>query len=165
MAPRSLSPSLHGSGVPESTPTLFLVFLSDPDPVSKFSEKPDPESLLIFGNNRSLHGHFLGKTLVNFGWIDVDGSWHLNRSRILLFEKFPDLGPPQIQTFWNRSGVGVWKSYSGHFRSRHQIWVESHFSDSDSTPASGFKTTAHALTPKNFETSTSTSVNTAKTFK
>jgi len=35
------------SGVPESIPAGFCVFLSDPDPESKISEKPDPESLSI----------------------------------------------------------------------------------------------------------------------
>jgi len=51
----------HGSGVPESTPAGFYVFLSDPDPESKFRENPDPESLFNFNSSRSLHGHFLSK--------------------------------------------------------------------------------------------------------
>jgi len=53
-----------GSGVPESTPVGFCVFLSDPDPdpESKIWEKadPDPESLFNFSSSRSLCGG-LGK--------------------------------------------------------------------------------------------------------
>jgi len=64
------------SGLPESTPAGFCVFLSD----------PDPESHYHFGNSRSLCGHFLGKTWVNYGWVD-DCSRGLNRSRILKFEE------------------------------------------------------------------------------
>jgi len=50
-----------GSGVPESTPAGFCVFLSDPEP--KIREKPDrdPESLFHFGNSRSLCGSFLSE--------------------------------------------------------------------------------------------------------
>jgi len=48
------------SGVPESTPAGFCVFLSDPDldPESKICEKPDPdaESIFHFGSSRSLCG-------------------------------------------------------------------------------------------------------------
>jgi len=47
----------------------------------------------------------------------------------------------------------------------YQRWAESHFSDSDSTPASGFKTPALTPTPKNFLTSTPTPVYTPKTSK
>jgi len=32
-----------GSGLPESTPARFCVFLSDPDPESKICEKPDQD--------------------------------------------------------------------------------------------------------------------------
>jgi len=71
---------------PESTPAGFCVFLSDPE--SKICEKPDPESLFHFGSSRSLRGHFLGKTWVNYGWID--GNRSLNRSRILKFEELLD---------------------------------------------------------------------------
>jgi len=49
------------------------------------------------------------KTWVSFGWID-DGDRSLNRSPILKFERLPD---PDSK-IWNRSGVGVWKSESGH---------------------------------------------------
>ena len=84
-----------GSGVPDSTPAGFCVFLSDPDPdpVSKICEKPDPdpESLFNFGS-RSRLGHFLVKTWVNYGWND-DCSRSLNRSRIVKFEKLPDPDP------------------------------------------------------------------------
>jgi len=59
----------HGSGGPESTPAGLCIFLSDPDPEleSKFCAKPDPdpESIEIFGSNRSLRGlhtcHVLSK--------------------------------------------------------------------------------------------------------
>jgi len=49
----------HGSKMPVSTPEGFCIFLSDSDPVpeSKICEKPNPESLLNFGSNRSLCGH------------------------------------------------------------------------------------------------------------
>jgi len=67
----------HVSGVSESTPAVFRVFLSD------------PESFFHFGSSRSLRGHFLRKKWINFGW--TDGSRSLNRSRIHKFEKFPDL--------------------------------------------------------------------------
>jgi len=58
-----------GSGVPESTPTGFLVFLSDPE--SKICEKPDPdpEPLFRFGSSRSLCGRFLSK---NMGKLRLD---------------------------------------------------------------------------------------------
>jgi len=67
---------------PEHTLAGLCVFLSDPE--SKIWEKPDPdpESLFNSGSSRSLRNHFLSN---NFDWID--GS----RSRILKFEKFPDL--------------------------------------------------------------------------
>jgi len=63
----------HGSGVLESTPAGSCVFLSDPDPYpeSKIFEKPEPESLFIFGSSRSLCGHFLSKHMSKFrldGW-------------------------------------------------------------------------------------------------
>jgi len=79
-----------GSGLPESTPAGFCVFLSDPDPdpESKICEKPDPdlESLFNISSCRSLCGHFLSKNMVNYGRID-DCSRSLNRSRILKFEE------------------------------------------------------------------------------
>jgi len=52
-----------GSGLPESTPAGFCVFLSDPE--SKICEKPDPDpvSLFHFGSSRSLCGHFLIKNM------------------------------------------------------------------------------------------------------
>ena len=37
----------HESGMPESTPAGFCVFISDSDPVSKIFEKPDPESPFV----------------------------------------------------------------------------------------------------------------------
>ena len=56
--------------MPESTPAGFCVFFSDadPDPESKFCEKPEPdqESLFSFGSNRSLCGHFLSKNMGKF---------------------------------------------------------------------------------------------------
>jgi len=97
------------TGVPESTPGGSGVFLSGPKPESKFFEKrdPDPESVFNFGNGSSLHGHFLNKK-IDFGWIHSSQS--LNRSRILKFKNFWT----RIQKLWNRSGVGVSKSDSGH---------------------------------------------------
>jgi len=83
-----------GSGVPESTPAGFYVFLSDPE--SKICEKPDPESLFNFGSSRSLCDHILSKNMDKFGLID-DCSRSLNRSRVLKFENFPD--PDQDQNF------------------------------------------------------------------
>jgi len=63
-----------GSGLPESTPAGFCVFLLDPnpDPESKICEKPDPEpeSLFHFGSSRSLCGHLLGK---NMDKLQLDG--------------------------------------------------------------------------------------------
>jgi len=47
----------------------------------------------------------------------------------------------------------------------YQRWAESPFSDSDSTPAPYFKTPAPVPTPKNFEASTPTPVNTPTTSK
>ena len=60
-----------GSGLPESTPARFCVFLSGPDSESKICEKPDPqiESLFHFGSCRTLCGHFLGKNRGKF-WLD-----------------------------------------------------------------------------------------------
>jgi len=54
-----------GSGLPESTPAGFCVFLSDPDadPESKICGKPDPESLFHFGSSRSLCRNFLGENM------------------------------------------------------------------------------------------------------
>jgi len=80
--------------VPESTPAGFCVFLSDPDPESKICDKrdPDPESLFNFGGSRSLCGHFLSKTWVNYDWID-ECSLSLNRSRILKLKKLADTDP------------------------------------------------------------------------
>jgi len=58
----------HGSGVPESTPAGYCVFLADPDPKLKICEKPDPdpESLFNFGGSRSLCGHFLSENMGKF---------------------------------------------------------------------------------------------------
>jgi len=55
-----------GSGVPESNPAGFCVFLSDPE--SNIWEKPDPdpESLFNFGSSRSLCGYFLSKNVGKF---------------------------------------------------------------------------------------------------
>jgi len=61
----------HGSGVPESTPAGFYVFLSDLDLEleSNIGEKPDPdlESLVIFDSSRGLRGlykcHFLSTNI------------------------------------------------------------------------------------------------------
>ena len=79
-----------GSGLPESTPAGFCVFLSDPE--SKIREKPDadPESLFNFGSSRSLCGHVLNKNMWNYSWID-DCSRSLNRNRILKIERFTTL--------------------------------------------------------------------------
>jgi len=80
-----------GSGVPESTPAGFCVFLSYPD--------PDPESK--FGKNPTrIRSHFSISAVagvcvviwVNYVWID-DCSRSLNRSRILKFETLPDPDP------------------------------------------------------------------------
>jgi len=61
-------------------------------PEWKIREKPDHQSLFIFGSSRSLYGlykcHRLSKILLNFGW--VSGCQSLNRSRILKFEKNSD---------------------------------------------------------------------------
>jgi len=66
----------------------ILRFFSDPDPdpESKICDKPDsdPESLFHIGSSRSLCGHFLAKTWVNYVWID-GCSRSLDRSRILNF--------------------------------------------------------------------------------
>jgi len=60
----------HGSGVPESTPARFCVFLShpDPDPESKICDysDPDPDSLFHFGSSKCLCGHFLSKNMGKF---------------------------------------------------------------------------------------------------
>ena len=55
----------HGSGVLESTPTGFCVFLSDPDPESKFCEKPDLDPEALRGS-RSLRGHSVRKNMGKF---------------------------------------------------------------------------------------------------
>jgi len=46
---------------PELNLAGFCVFLFDPNPESKFCEKPDPdlESLFHFGSSKSLRGIFL----------------------------------------------------------------------------------------------------------
>jgi len=58
----------HGSGVPESTPAGFCVFLSDPETESKILEKPDPdpEPLFSFGSSSSLRGHLLSENKRKF---------------------------------------------------------------------------------------------------
>jgi len=56
-----------GSGVPESTPAGFCVFLLEPE--SKICEKPDPDSLFNVGSSSSLCGHFLSK---NMGKLRLD---------------------------------------------------------------------------------------------
>jgi len=62
----------HQSGVPESTPTGFCVFLSEKE--SKLCEKLDPEPHFIFGSSRNLRGlstrHIFGKTILILGCID-----------------------------------------------------------------------------------------------
>jgi len=78
-----------GSGVLESTPAGFCVFLSQPDldPESKNGEKPEPEpeSLFHFGITVVCAVISLVKTWVNDSWIG-DCNQSLNRSRILKFE-------------------------------------------------------------------------------
>ena len=81
------------SGLPESTPAGFCVFLSDPDPYTKVKilgkTGPRPESLLISGVAGVCVAISEVKTWVTNGWIDYC-SRSLNRSRILKFEKLPD---------------------------------------------------------------------------
>jgi len=98
-----------GSGVPDSTPAGFCVFLSDqdPGPESNICEKPDPSAVAGV-----CVVNFLSKTWVDYGWIDdLAGVWtgvefsNLKNRRIRT----------RIQKFWNRSGFGVWESDSGHF--------------------------------------------------
>jgi len=113
--------SLH-IGVPESTPAGFCVFLSDPDPESKMCEETDleAESLFNFGSCRRLLDHFSSKNMgefavgsmvagvwTEFGFSNLKNFWSSNR----------------IKKFWNRSGVEVWKSDSGHL----WRWSESLF--------------------------------------
>jgi len=43
------------------------------------------------------------KTLGSFDWID--GSWSLDKSRLLKYEKF--VNPDLDSKIWNRSGAGV----------------------------------------------------------
>jgi len=52
-----------GSGLPESIPAGFSVFLSDLESKIWGKLEQDPESLLNFGSSRSLHGHFLSKNI------------------------------------------------------------------------------------------------------
>jgi len=75
------------------------VFLSDPYPESKFCYKQDldPESLLNFSSSKSLGGHFLMKTWVNFGFID--GS----RSLILKFKRFSNPDSNFLEQEWSLS--------------------------------------------------------------
>jgi len=84
----SVSRGGHGSGVPEPTPAGFCVFLSDPDPESKFCEKPDPEPMFTFGSSGSVRGHYEVKTWLYFGWIV--GNRSLDRTLILKYDDFPD---------------------------------------------------------------------------
>jgi len=58
--------SSHGSGVPESTPKGFWVFLSDPDLESKTCEKTYSESIFNFDSRTSERGHFSSKNMGNF---------------------------------------------------------------------------------------------------
>jgi len=78
----------------------------------KFVKIPDldPMSLFNFGSSRSLCGHFLSKTWVNYGWID-DCSRSLNRSRILKFEKFPDPVSSEIFDLCEISDLLLFVSY------------------------------------------------------
>ena len=71
--------------------SAFLFWTRIRTRIQKFGEKtdPDPESLFNFDSNRSMCGHFLSKTWVNYAWIN-DCNRSLNRSRILKFEKIPD---------------------------------------------------------------------------
>jgi len=85
--------------VTESTPAGCFVFRSDPE--SNISEKPNPESLFNFGSSRSQCDHFSSKNMGKFRWIN-DGSWNLNRNRILIYEK----KRTQTEKFCNRSRVG-----------------------------------------------------------
>jgi len=105
---------IRSAGV-DSGRILRFPFGPDPDSESTICEKPDPdsESLFHFGSNRSLFGHFLGKTWVNYGWID-DCSRNLNRSQFLKLKKFLVRIGTRSKKFWNRSGLGVWKSDSNH---------------------------------------------------
>ena len=52
-----------GSGLLESTPAGFCVFLSGPE--SKICKKTDPDKnqFFYFNSSRSLCGHFLGKNM------------------------------------------------------------------------------------------------------
>jgi len=57
----------------------------------------------ITGSSRSLCGHFLSKTWLNyFGWID-DCSQSLNRSRILKFKRLPDPDSKILEQEWSWS--------------------------------------------------------------
>jgi len=96
----------RSSGV-DSASILRFSFGPGSDPESKICEKtdPDPEPLFQFGSSRSLCGGY-GQIMV--GWMIVAGVWtrvgfsNLKNSRT------------RIKKFWNRSGVGVWKSDSGN---------------------------------------------------
>jgi len=78
----------HRSGVPESTPEGFCVFLSDPDP--KICEKPDPESFFNFGGCRSLRDHF----------------WSKNMGKFLLAQWWSDSEHESDSQIWKISGSG-----------------------------------------------------------
>jgi len=114
-----------GSGLPESTPEGFCVFLSDPE--SKICYKPDPvpESLFHSGSCRSLCLYFLGKNIViTVGSMIVAGVWtgvgfsNLKNSRTRFRNRIPK--------FWNRSGVGVWKNDSDHLCFTLRKWPHKH---------------------------------------
>jgi len=79
-----------GSGLPESIPAGFCIFLTDPDPdtESKICEKPDPyrSHFSISAEAGVCAVIFQVKTWVNYVWVDCC-SRSLNRSRILKFEE------------------------------------------------------------------------------
>jgi len=67
-----VTPASLGAGVDSGR---ILRFFLDPDPASKICEKPARTGVTFhFGSLRSLCGHFLSKTWVNYGWID-DCTW------------------------------------------------------------------------------------------
>ena len=114
---------------PECRSRLRQDSLSEPNPESKICEKPNPgpESLFNFGKvaNGNDQYYFIWlsqqpgvrmvvywvKTCENFGLIDgTAGVWTgVGFSKLKNFRT-----EIRVQKFWNRSGVGVWKSDYGH---------------------------------------------------
>ena len=103
----------------ESTPPGFCDFFGCGDGVKNLWQTgPSPESPFVFGSSRSRHGlykyHFSSTNNAEFRL----HRWLPEFEQDYGFQIWKKIRT-QIQTFWNRSVVGVWKCHSGHLWLRH----------------------------------------------